>query len=214
MVQAPWTYELPVSGTFAENLDDYEARTADGEHAGIVTGLVEHDGDRYVLVDAGRLPPFLHRRLAVRWQDVALVDHDACVVELAVTRPRLDATALALDPALARHEAGAEAVRVHELPRELTQPVAPGLEGPVDGGSAVVLLAAAVLGPWSLLPVVALWSARGLSGWEFVAFAVPVLLVLFAIGVGGFRLYREPHAGHHAHAVPERGPGGAHATIP
>ena len=35
MVQAPFTYELPVTGSFAENLDDYEARTADGAHVGI-----------------------------------------------------------------------------------------------------------------------------------------------------------------------------------
>jgi hypothetical protein len=153
-------------------------------------------------VDAGRLPPLFHRRLAVRWQSVILVDHDALVVELAGDRARLEETALALDPALARHDATAEAARVHELPAELAHSALPGLEGPVEGASAFVVLATAALSPWSLLVVVAVWVARGLSGWEFAAFAMPVLLALIAIGVAGYRLYREPHVGHHAHAAP------------
>jgi hypothetical protein len=189
MALAPWTYELPVTGAPAENLDDYEARTADGAHAGIVTGLVELDGDRYVLVDAGRLPPLLHRRLAVPWRDVALVDHDALVVDLAA-----GATAVPLDPALARHDATAEAARVHEL---LADAAPPGTAGPVERASAFAALAAAALGPWSLFAVVALWATRGLDGWAYALFAVPVLFVVLTIAVGGYHLYREPHAGHH-----------------
>lgn len=200
MVHASWTYELPVLGSFAENLDDYEARTADGAHAGIVSGLVEREGERYLLIDAGRLPPFLHRRLAVRWQDVDFVDHDALVVELALDRAGLEAVALSLDSSLARHDASAEALRVHDLPRELARSAAPGGEGPVDGPSALVLLSFAALGPWSLLLLVALWTTRGLGGWERAAFAAPVLFVLLTLALGGYRLYRERHVGHHRHA--------------
>jgi len=198
MVHAPWTYELPGTGSPAENLDDYEARAADGAHVGIVTGLVERDGERYLLVDAGRVPPFLHRRLAFRWKDVTLVDHDALVVELAGDHAHLDESALALDPALARRGAGADAVRVRRLPVELSRSAVPGLEGPVEGASALLILALGALSPWSLLAIVALWTTRGLTGWELAAFAVPVLLALAAVGVAGYRLYREPHLGHRA----------------
>ena len=199
MVHAPWTYELPATGAAAENLDDYEARAADGAHVGIVTGLVERDGERYLLVDAGRLPPLLHRRLAFRWDDVVLVDHDALVVELACDRSHLEASALALDPALARHDARAEAVRIHRLPAELAHSGLPGQEGPVEGASALLVLVAAALSPWSLLPIVAVWGTRGLGGWDLAAFAVPVLFAVAAVGVAGYSLYREPHLGHHAH---------------
>jgi hypothetical protein len=212
MVQAAWTYELPITGADAENLDDYEAHTADGAHAGIVTGLVERGGERYVLLDAGPLPPLLHRRLAVRWQDVILVDHDALVVELAGDRTQLAATALVLDPALARHDARAEAVRVHELPAELVHTVAPGVEGPIEGPSKFIALALAALGVYSLLGIVAVWSARGLAGWEFAVFALPFLLVVCAFVLAGYGLYREPHAGRHR-AAPEGTSGGARVAI-
>ena len=196
MVQASWTYELPATGTWAENLDDYEARSADGAHLGVVSGLVDRAGDRYLLVDAGRLPPFLHRRLAIRWDDVAAVDHDALVVELAVDRTEIEAKALLLDPALARHDATADAARIHDLPAELAQPAPAGAAGPVDGTSAFVLIALASLGPWSLLVIVAFWSTRGLHGWELASFAAPVLLTVLTIAVGGYRLFRERHLGH------------------
>lgn len=197
MVRAPWTYELPPTGSFAENLDDYEARSADGAHVGVVTGLVERGGDLYLLVDAGPLPPLLHRRLAFRWTDVAGLDHDALVVELAVDRDRVEEAALELDPALARHDPGADAARVHELPAGSVHSVAPGTEGPVDRASGLVALTVAALCPYTVLVIVAIWSARGLHGWEFVAFAAPALFLALAIAVLGYRLYREPHAGRH-----------------
>jgi hypothetical protein len=195
MVTAPWTYELPATGSFAESLDDYEARTADGAHAGIVTGLVTHAGDLYLLVDAGRLPPLIHRRLAVRWTDVAEVDHDALVVTLAVDRARLDETALALDPANARHGPGADASRVHNLPGALAPSTAPGSEGPVDRGSALLTVAATVAATFSSFVIVTIWSAHGLTGWQYAAFVVPVLFAALAFALAGYRHYREPHAG-------------------
>lgn len=198
MVQAPWTYEVPITGSSAENLDDYEARTADGTHVGIVIGLVERDGDRYVLVDAGRLPPLLHRRLAVRWQDVARVDHGASVVELAVDLARLDASALVLDPGLARHDADAEAVRVHELPVEIIHTVGPGATGLAEGPSKFVAFVLAALSVYSLLAIVAVWSARGLTRWEYATLGLPLLFAVGAFALAGYGLYGEPHVGRHA----------------
>ena len=210
MTVAPWTYELPQTGSFAENLDDYELRTAEGAHAGIVTGLVEHRGELYVLVDTARLPPVTHTRLAIRLADVAEIDHDALVVRLAVDRDHLGQAALALDPAKARHGPDAEAVRVHELPAGLTHAVTPGSEGPVESASSLVALVGATLGPYLLLVVIALWATRGLAGWEYTAFAVPTLLALVAFAVAGYRLYRAPHIGHHARTAPEHSPRGIH----
>jgi hypothetical protein len=195
MAHAAWTYELPATGSFAENLDDYEARIADGGHLGVVTGLVERDGAVYVLVDAGRLPPLVHRRLAFRIEDVAEIDHDALVVTLALARAQLTDKALALDPLLAVHGPGADAVRVHDLG---VPPAVPGTEGPTERIASLVALAAAALSAYALLVVVAVWAAHGLSGWQFLAFALPALIALVALVAVGYRLYREPHAGHHA----------------
>jgi hypothetical protein len=211
MVAAPWTYELPVTGSAAENLDDYEVRTSDG-HIGVATGLVARDGELYVLVDAGRLPPLTHQRLAFRLADVAEIDHDALLVRLAVDRGHLDEAALALDPAKARHGAGAEAVRVRELPAGMaTSPVAPGREGPVETASSLVALVGATLGPYLLLVVVALWATRGLVGLEYAAFVVPALVALAGFAAAGYRIYRAPHMGHHAPTAPAGPPGRAGA---
>jgi hypothetical protein len=198
MVRAPWTYELPPSGTAAENLDDYEARAAGGEHVGVVTGLVERDGELYVLVDAGPLPPFVHRRLAFRWADVAEVDHDSLVVRLSAGRDRLGETALALDPEKARHGPGAEAARVPFLPRGAARRVVAGSAGPVDSASAAVGYVLMILSPLTAFLVVVIWSTRGLAGPEYAVFAVPALFALLALAVAGYRLYREPHRGRHA----------------
>jgi hypothetical protein len=196
MQQASWTYELPQTGSAAENLEDYEARASDGEHLGVVTGLVERAGELYVLVDAGRMPPFVHRRCAVRLEDVAEVDHGALVVVVAGERAWLDEHALALEPANARRGPDAEAVRVHELPRALALSMRAGNEGPVDRGGSLLVLAAGTLSAYTLFVVVALWATRGLAGWEYIAFGLPLLLALLGVAAAGYELYREPHAGH------------------
>ena len=194
---ASWTYELPPTGSAAENLDDYEACAADGEHLGIVAGLVRRDGELYVLVDAGRLPPFVHRRVAVRLEDVLEIDHDALVVTVAGSRAWLESSAVALDPSGARHGPGAEASRVHELPTDLAAPVAAGSAGPVERAASLAVIAAAVLTAYSLFAAVAIWAARGLSGWEYAVLVPPLAFALLAVAAVGYRLYREPHAGRH-----------------
>jgi hypothetical protein len=94
----------------------------------VVVGLVRRAQELFVLVDAGRVPPFVHRRLAFRWEDVAEVDHGALVVHLFVDRAGIDETALALDPKLAVHGPGAEAVRAR-LPAALARAVPAGKGG-------------------------------------------------------------------------------------
>jgi hypothetical protein len=194
MKYAGWSYELPATGAASEGLEDYEARDAEGEHVGVVVGLVRRAEEMFVLVDAGAMPPFIHRRLAVRWEDVAAVDHAALVVQLAVDRAGLEEAALGLDPKNAVHGRGAEAART-PLPVALTGSVPAGTEGPVERGSAVVMAALAAAAPFSLFVLVALWIARGLSGWEYALLGLPFVLAALTVALAGYRLYREPHLG-------------------
>jgi len=194
MRRADWTYELPPTGAASEGLEDYEARSADGEHVGVVVGLVRRGGEMFVLVDAGAMPPLIHRRIALRWSDVLEVDHGALVVHLSVDRAELDAVALALDPKLAAHGPGAEAVRVG-LPAALTHSMPAGIEGPVERGSVVALAVLAAAAPFSLFVIVAVWIARGLGGWEYGLLVIPFALAALTVVLEGYRLFREPHVG-------------------
>ena len=194
MKQAVWTYELPPTGAGSEGLEDYEARTSDGEHVGIVVGLVRRGDESFVLVDAGPLPPFVHRRIAVRWEEVAEVDHGALVVHLSVDRAALDDVALALDPKLAVHGPGAEAPRV-PLPAALTRAVPAGTAGPSERSSVVGLALLAAAAPFSLFAITTVWIARGLGGWEYALLVIPFVLAALTLALEGYRLFREPHVG-------------------
>lgn len=194
MKHAGWSYELPLTGAGSEGLEEYEARSSEGEHLGVVVGLVRRAEEMFVLVDAGAMPPFIHRRLAVRWEDVAEVDHAALVVHLSLDRAGLEVAALALDPEKAVHGPGAEAARTR-LPAALTRSVAAGTEGPMERGSAILLAALAAASPFSLFVIVALWIARGLSGWEYGLLAIPFVLAAGTVALEGYRLFREPHLG-------------------
>ena len=197
MERAGWTYELPPTGAGSEGLEEYEARSADGKHVGVVVGLVRRAREVFVLVDAGAMPPFIHRRLAFRWEDVAEVDHGALVVHLSVDRAGVEEAALALDPKLAVHGPGAEAVRV-DLPAALTHAVPAGAGGPEERGSVVALGVLVAAAPFSLFVIVAVWIVRGLSGWEYALLATPYVLAALTLALEGYRLYREPHVGHGA----------------
>lgn len=195
MRQADWTYELPPAGAASEGLEDYEARSAEGEHVGVVVGLVRRADRTFVVVDAGVMPPLIHRRIAVGWEDVAEVDHAALVVHLAVDRAGLEAAAFALAAKQAVHGPGAEAARVPS-PLSATRPLAGQAEGPVvERGSALAVLVLAASAPFSLFAIVAVWMARGLGGWEYGLLAIPFVLAAATVALEGYRLYREPHAG-------------------
>lgn len=208
MKQAAWTYELPPTGAASEGLEDYEARSADGEHVGVVVGLVRRAGELFLLVDAGAMPPLIHRRVAFRWEDVAEVDHGALVVQLSVDRAGVDEAALALDPKLAVHGPGAEAARV-ELPAALTHSVPAGIGGPEERGSAVALAVLVAGAPFSLFVIVTVWIARGLEGWEYGLLVIPFVLAALTLALEGYRLFREPHVGRGV----RRSEGPARATV-
>jgi hypothetical protein len=201
MRHAAWTYELPPTGAGSEGLEEYEARGADGEHVGVVLGLVRRGDEMFVLVDAGAMPPLIHRRIAFRWEDVAEVDHGALVVQLSVDRAGLDTVALALDPGLAVHGPGAEAVRV-PLPAALTHPVPAGVEGPSERSSVIGLALLVAAAPFSLFVIVTVWIARGLGGWEYGLLVIPFVLAALTLALEGYRLFREPHVGRRGGPVP------------
>ncbi len=206
MEKASWSYELPPAGAASAGLEDYEFRTADGEHVGIGLGLVRRGVEMFVLVDAGAMPPFIHHRIAVPWAQVSEVDHAALVVQLSVDRARLDDVALVLDPGKALHGPGADAVRV-ELPAALVRTAPPG-EGPAERSSAIPLALLAAAAPFSMFLIVTVWMARGLRGWEYGLLAIPFVLAGLAVGLEGYRLYREPHVGRASRtraAAPEAG---------
>jgi hypothetical protein len=194
MTEARWSYELPPTGASSEGLEEYETRTADGKHVGVVAALVERGGEPFLLVDSGAMPPLIHKRIAFRWGDVARVDHGALVVHLAVDRAGLEKTAIALDPKLAVHGPGAEAARV-ELPAALVHSAPAGAGGPAERGSVIALAALAAAAPFSLFVIVALWIARGLQGWEYGLLVVPFVFAALTLALEGYRLYREPHIG-------------------
>jgi hypothetical protein len=155
----------------------------------------------FLLVDMGAMPPFIHRRIAVRWEEIAEVDHAALVVQLSADRAGLDGVALALDPQKAVHGPGAEAARVTHLPAALTHPVAPGAEGPVERASVIPLAILVAAAPFSLFVIVTVWIARGLEGWQYGLLAIPFVLAALTLALEGYRLYREPHVGHGPHAL-------------
>jgi hypothetical protein len=201
MNSAAWTYELPPTGAASEGLEDYEIRTADAEHVGVGLGVVSMANKSFLLVDAGALPPFVHRRIAVPWQHVADVDHAALIVSLSIDRAGLDELALALDPKKAVHGPGADAARA-ELPAELTHPATPGAEGPMDRYSAIPLALLAAAAPFSLFVFITIWMTRGLEGWEYALLAIPFLLAALTVALEGYRLFRESHIGHHRERPP------------
>jgi hypothetical protein len=147
-VKATWTYQVPSAGTDAIGLEDYLVETREGEAAGKVIALLDRDGERYVVFDTGN-PPVTRRRTAVPWRDVESVDHDTLTVRLALTEGDLAAT-VELDPANEIEDGEAEAVRVTELPRQLTPSSAPE-QGPIDRPTYVGAIALFALGLIALL---------------------------------------------------------------
>jgi hypothetical protein len=185
--QATWTYQVP--GADASGLEDYLVETGDGRPAGKIVALLERDGERYLAFDAG-VPPLARERRAVRWEDVDAVDHDTLPVRLRLAEPQL-AGALEPDPAGAVEDGEADALRVTQLPRELTPAAAPGTRGPVDRASyagAVGLFAG------GLIALLALFVAAAATEftWEFALFAVPAVLVA-AAAIIGYRTFRQPN---------------------
>lgn len=113
-----WTYEVPPVGAGASGLEDYQVETRDGEIVGKIISVLDHEGDRYLAFDTG-LPPLVQERRAVRWQDIEAIDHDALTVRIGLAKPELG-DALELDPANQVEDGEADAVRLTDLPNDVT----------------------------------------------------------------------------------------------
>ena len=190
MGRADWTYEVPPAGADAAGLEEYVVEAASGEPVGKVQTLLRRGEEIVVAVERGR-PPATHDVRAVPWSDVDRVDHEALSVRLRGGPERLDA-APELDPGKGVEGAGAEAIRVTELPHELRQPSTPGEQaGPVDRPTYAVALGLFALGLGAFLAVVMATAAID-ADWKYVLFAIPAL-VFAAAGVVGYRAWRVPY---------------------
>lgn len=187
-MKATWTYQVPPAGADATGLEDYVVETREGAAAGKVIALLDRDDERYVVFDTGN-PPVTRRRRAVPWRDVESVDHDTLTVRLALTGGDL-AAAVELDPANEIEGDEAEAVRVTQLPRELTPSSGPE-QGPTDRPTYIGAIALFALGLIALLGL-ALGASSTDFTWEFALFVVPALF-LAAAGVLAYRTFREPY---------------------
>ncbi|HXV32616.1 MAG TPA: hypothetical protein VD769_01300 [Gaiellaceae bacterium] len=198
MPDAQWTYEQPPGGRGAEGLEDYVAYTAEGDPAGKVTSLLEHDGDVLVVVDRGS-PPFTHDRRAIPWAQVESVDHASLAVRLRLSAAQLDGVPrldpdLAVEPAAGEESAEGTAVRTSDLPAE-ARPRASSPDGrrPADRPYLyAAALGAGLFAVLGLLGTVALVTAGGGDLVPF--FLVPLVLGAVALLLA-YRLWRRPYEG-------------------
>jgi hypothetical protein len=187
-VKATWTYQVPPAGTDSTGLEDYVVETREGAAAGKVIALLDRDDERYVVFDTGN-PPVTRRRTAVPWRDVESVDHDTLTVRLALTQRDLAGT-VELDPANGIEGDEAEALRVTQLPSELTPSSSPE-QGPTDRPTYIGAIALFALGLIALLGLALVASSSDFT-WEFALFVVPALF-LAAAGVLAYRTFRDPY---------------------
>ena len=186
MARASWTYEVPPVGAPSVALEEYMAETPTGERLGRVVTVLRHGDDFYLAVDRGTLPGRDVR--AVPWSEVEGIDHDALAVRL--PREAL-ARGLELDPDKGVESGDAEARRVTDLPPGTPRTVSPDEPGPVDRPSYLVALGFGLLGMLALLGLFVA-ASRTTFTWEFVLFAIPLVLFVLA-GVSAYRLFRRPY---------------------
>jgi hypothetical protein len=174
-------------GSDAVGLEDYAVETAEGEFLGKVKTLLRRDEDTYVVVESGA--PLTRTLHAVPWDEIAEVDHGAVTVRVPRPPAELD-SALELDPGKAAEGERADAVRVTDLPEQLTHASVPDAPGPVDRPSYPLALTFGLLGVFSALALVIFATVADFS-WQFALFVVPALLLGVA-AVLGYRFFRRP----------------------
>jgi hypothetical protein len=190
VAKAEFTYEVRKLPTEPTWIEDYVVRARGGDSIGTVGGVLEHEGERLLVVERGVVTVAQDRR-AVPWSQVERIDHDAVAVWLALDEATFDSEALELDPGRAVEEGEAEARRVSRPPEEeLPSPRAAG-GGPVDRSTAVVALSLAGLGAFLALVVVVLITAAD-SAWPAIFFVGPAALFVTAAALG-YRAYRNPY---------------------
>ncbi len=190
VAKAEWTYQVPPAGAPSTGLEEYVVQTASGTTVGKVVTLVRREGDVYVAVERGT-PPLTHDLRAIPWRDVERVDHSALTVRLKVDDAAVEG-GLELDPDKRTEGDEAEAVRVTELPRELTPDSAPGeTTEPSDRPRYLATFALGALGVFSALVLAVAATATEFT-WEFALFAIPLVLFVLA-GASGYRTFRNPY---------------------
>jgi hypothetical protein len=188
-VRASWTYQVPPAGAGATGLEDYQVETSDGAPVGKVLTILEREGDRYVVLDTG-VPPVSRERRAVPWEKIDAIDHDALTVRIQLGEGELE-NAIELDPKNQVEDGDADAMRVTQLPGELTPTSDPDERGPIDRPSYAAAIALFAVG---LLGLLALALAAGSTPftWEFALFGLPLVLFV-ASGILAYRTYRRPY---------------------
>jgi hypothetical protein len=178
----PWTYELPPEGEGGEGLEGYAVEASAGDRVGSVSVVLRREDELYLAVKRS-LPSVRDVRL-VPWADVALVDHAAETVRLALSAERLAAMPR-LAPGKGVHGRPADAVRVVGL-----LGLAPdGTASPRLPVRVVASLGLAALGFLMLLATFLVASRPQWQGREFALFAAPAA-VLFAAAAGAAGLDR------------------------
>jgi hypothetical protein len=183
MTRAEWTYELPPVTGDSVWLEEYLVYDRDGEPAGKVFAVLEHDGRRWLGIEREHLP-VRHDRRVVPLDAIRETDHENLAVHLALSASELDGS-LELDPGKGVEQGGA-ARRITDVPpAELPPRHDAGAPGPVDHGATFVAPVAALFGTLALLAVFIFWGA-GNSSAALPFFAVPGVL----FGVAALFAYR------------------------
>jgi hypothetical protein len=175
-------------GSDTVGLEDYAVETLDGGFLGKVKTVLRRGEDTYVVVESG--PPLARTIHAVPWDEVVEVDHGAVTVR--VPRPPAElGSALELDPGKAAEgDDRAEAVRVTDVPEQLTHTSSPDAPGPVDRPTYALALVFGLLGVFSTLALILFLTAVDFT-WQYALFAVPAVLLAVA-GLFAYRFFRRP----------------------
>jgi hypothetical protein len=190
MAKAEFSYEVRKLPTDPVWIEDYVVRSSDGESVGTVAAVLEHEGERLVVVERGVVPLAQDRRV-VPWHDVERVDHDALAVWLTLDERTFAERALELDPDRAVEEGDAEATRVRETPPGEVPPAQTAASGPVDRPLNRLAILAGGLAAFSLLVVAVAVTATG-EAWPALFGVVPLGLGILA-AVLAYRAYRNPY---------------------
>ena len=188
MTRADWTYELPPMAGDSVWLEEYLVYDRDGEPAGKVFAVLEHEGRRWLGIEREHLPG-RHDRRVVPFEAIRETDHENLAVHLALSGEEIE-DAPALDPGKGVEQGGA-ARRITRVPQsELPPRRGPGAPGPVDRATILAAPLAALFGTLALLAVFVFWGASN-SPAALPYFAVPGVLFGLAAFLG-YRAWSRP----------------------
>jgi len=203
VARADWTYELPPVTGDSVWLEEYLVYDRDGEPAGKVFAVLEHEGRRWLGIEREHLPARRDRRV-VPFDAIRETEHENLAVYLSLSGEEIE-DALELDPGKGVEQGGA-AKRVTDVPQaELPPRRDAGAPGPVDRAVTIVAPTAALFGTLALLGVFTFWGASNSTD-ALPYFAVPGALYALA-AVLGYRAWSRPwtrNAAAQRHGPPAR----------